>query len=84
MLGRGPPRPGFKIIRHGAIGVVGQHDLANGQPRRPRPQTRERIAKVAARHNERRRLAVAAPYPKARRRKVRHLRQQAPKVDAVG
>ena len=43
-----PPRTRLQIIRHGAIGIVRQHDLANGQSNMPRPHARGRVTQIAA------------------------------------
>ena len=61
-----------------------QHHLADRHARLARPQAGERIAEIAARHDERRALAVGPPDAQARRGVIHALRQQASEVDAVG
>jgi hypothetical protein len=80
------PRPivsALQVIRHRAVGIVGEQHLADGRTEAPRPDAGGRIAEVAARDDERGRHAVARGALPARRHVVRRLRQQAPEIDAV-
>ena len=82
-LGRGASA-GLQIIGNRAVGVVREHDLADGQAHLRAPTGGDRVAEVAARDDERGALARAAPDAKARGRVVDRLRQQPAEVDAVG
>src|SRR6185437_301008 len=78
------PVAGSEIVRHGAIGVVCQHDVGYRQPEPTRPDACDRVAAIAARHDEGRPLAMTPADCEARRGVVHGLREQAPQIDAVG